>query len=252
MATSVGPLIDADAYKRVRDYVELAPTEGRVVLDRSDDVPDKGWFVGPTVVADVKPGSRLATEEIFGPVLSVMRATDFDDAIAVANDTEYALTAGVVSRSPAHIRRAVEELRAGNVYVNRAITGAVVGRQPFGGYGMSGVGSKAGGPDYLLQFLEPRAVTREHPPPGLRPGRRGRGGLFLASAGSCRALVVDATGLEPATSCVSSRRSTGLSYTSGLPASMIVRRPRLLRRVIRRRADRHVAWRLPACIRRDG
>ena len=176
MATSVGPLIDADAYKRVRDYVELAPTEGRVVLARCDDVPDGGWFVGPTVVADVKPGSRLATEEIFGPVLSVMRATDFDDAIAVANDTEYALTAGVVSRSPAHIRQAVEELRAGNVYVNRAITGAVVGRHPFGGHGMSGVGSKAGGPDYLLQFLEPRAVSENTLRQGFAPAAEDEGG----------------------------------------------------------------------------
>ena len=173
MATSVGPLIDADAHKRLRNYVELAPAEGRIVLDRSDDVPDEGWFVGPTVVADVKPGSRLATEEIFGPVLAVMRATDFDDAIAVANDTEYALTAGVVSRSPAHIRQAVEELRAGNVYVNRAITGAVVGRHPFGGHGLSGVGSKAGGPDYLLQFLEPRAVSENTLRQGFAPAASG-------------------------------------------------------------------------------
>ncbi|MEA2702886.1 MAG: RHH-type transcriptional regulator, proline utilization regulon repressor / proline dehydrogenase [Actinomycetota bacterium] len=169
MATSIGPLIDADAYKRVRSYVELAPTEGRVVLDRSEDVPAEGWFVGPTVVADVKPGSRLATEEIFGPVLSIMRAGDFDDAIAIANDTEYALTAGVVSRSPAHIRQAVDELRAGNVYVNRTITGAVVGRHPFGGHGLSGVGSKAGGPDYLLQFLEPRAVSENTLRQGFAP-----------------------------------------------------------------------------------
>ncbi len=169
MATSLGPLIDADAYKRVRSYVELAPTEGRIVLDRSEDVPGEGWFVGPTVVADVKPGSRLATEEIFGPVLSIMRAADFDDAVAVANDTDYALTAGVVSRSPAHIRQAVDELRAGNVYVNRAITGAVVGRHPFGGHGLSGVGSKAGGPDYLLQFLEPRAVSENTLRQGFAP-----------------------------------------------------------------------------------
>jgi RHH-type proline utilization regulon transcriptional repressor/proline dehydrogenase/delta 1-pyrroline-5-carboxylate dehydrogenase len=101
----------------------------------------------------------LATEEIFGPVLGVFPARDLDEALALANDTDYALTAGILSRSPATIRRASAELRAGNVYVNRTITGAVVGRQPFGGIGLSGVGSKAGGPDYLLQFLDPRAVS---------------------------------------------------------------------------------------------
>ncbi len=168
MEVAVGPLIDADAHKRVRAYVELAPDEGRVVLAH-DDVPPDGWFVGPTVVADVKPGGRLATEEIFGPVLSVLRAGSFDEALTLANDTDYALTAGIVSRSPAHIRRATDELRAGNVYVNRAITGAVVGRHPFGGYGMSGVGSKAGGPDYLLQFVEPRAVSENTLRQGFAP-----------------------------------------------------------------------------------
>jgi RHH-type transcriptional regulator, proline utilization regulon repressor / proline dehydrogenase / delta 1-pyrroline-5-carboxylate dehydrogenase len=168
MAVAVGPLIDADAHKRVRSYVEMAPDEGRVVLAR-DDVPTDGWFVGPTIVTDVRPGGRLATEEIFGPVLSVMRAGSFDEAIALANDTDYALTAGIVSRSPAHIGQAVDELRGGNVYVNRAITGAVVGRHPFGGYGMSGVGSKAGGPDYLLQFVEPRTVSENTLRQGFAP-----------------------------------------------------------------------------------
>jgi RHH-type proline utilization regulon transcriptional repressor/proline dehydrogenase/delta 1-pyrroline-5-carboxylate dehydrogenase len=168
MGVAVGPLIDADAYKRVRSYVETAPDEGRVVLAR-DDVPARGWFVGPAIVADVEPGGRLATDEIFGPVLSVMRAGSFDDALALANDTDYALTAGIVSRSPAHIRRATEELRAGNVYVNRPITGAIVGRHPFGGYGMSGVGSKAGGPDYLLQFVEPRTVSENTLRQGFAP-----------------------------------------------------------------------------------
>jgi len=89
----------------------------------------------------------------------VLRADDFDHALALANDTDYALTGGLFSRLPSHIRRTADELRAGNVYVNRGITGARVGRQPFGGYGLSGVGSKAGGPDYLLQFVEPRVVT---------------------------------------------------------------------------------------------
>jgi RHH-type proline utilization regulon transcriptional repressor/proline dehydrogenase/delta 1-pyrroline-5-carboxylate dehydrogenase len=111
----------------------------------------------------------LAVDEIFGPVLTVFAVRDIDDAIDVANDTEYALTAGVLSRSPATIKRVSEALRAGNVYVNRSITGAIVGRQPFGGFGMSGVGSKAGGPDYLMQFLEPRVVTENTMRQGFAP-----------------------------------------------------------------------------------
>jgi RHH-type proline utilization regulon transcriptional repressor/proline dehydrogenase/delta 1-pyrroline-5-carboxylate dehydrogenase len=158
-ATKVGPVIDADAFKRLTAAIERAHLEGRVRLQR-DDVPDGGWYVGPTIVDGLDPATaQVARDELFGPVLAVLRARDFDHAIELANDTEYALTAGVFSRSPAHIAKAAAELRAGNVYVNRHITGAVVGRQPFGGYGMSGVGSKAGGPDYLLQFLDPRVVT---------------------------------------------------------------------------------------------
>ena len=168
MGTQMGPVIDADAYARIREHIEGAPREGDVVLARND-VPDDGWFIGPTLVADVSPDSRLAREEIFGPVATVMRAGDLDEAIAIANHTDYALTAGIMSRSPAHIERAARDLRAGNVYVNRTIAGAVVGRQPFGGYGMSGVGSKAGGPDYLLQFLDPRVVTENTLRQGFAP-----------------------------------------------------------------------------------
>jgi RHH-type proline utilization regulon transcriptional repressor/proline dehydrogenase/delta 1-pyrroline-5-carboxylate dehydrogenase len=172
MGTELGPVIDADAYKRVRSYLELAPLEGEVALAR-EDVPGDGYFLGPTIVLDVAPTGRLATEEIFGPVLTVMRAGSFDEAVALANDTEYALTAGVVSRSPSHIRLATDELRAGNVYVNRSITGAVVGRQPFGGYGLSGVGSKAGGPDYLHQFVDPRAISENTLRQGFAPPPEG-------------------------------------------------------------------------------
>ncbi|MBI1843853.1 MAG: aldehyde dehydrogenase family protein, partial [Actinobacteria bacterium] len=154
----VGPLIDVDALERVHGYQRLAREEGTVVLQR-EDLPERGWFVGPTVVVGLEPQARLVNEEIFGPVLTVSPAADIDEAIALANGTDYALTAGLFSRSPACITRCSEELRAGNVYINRGITGAVVGRQPFGGYGLSGVGSKAGGPDYLLQFLDPRVVT---------------------------------------------------------------------------------------------
>jgi RHH-type proline utilization regulon transcriptional repressor/proline dehydrogenase/delta 1-pyrroline-5-carboxylate dehydrogenase len=173
MSTDVGPLIDLDAQTRVRAYAEAAPSQGRVVLSR-EDVPPTGYFAGPVIVADVASEAPLAREEIFGPVLAVLRAATFTDAIALANDTDYALTAGVFSRSPANVALASSELRAGNVYVNRGITGAVVGRQPFGGYGLSGVGSKSGGPDYLLQFVDPRVMAENTMRRGFAPdGPRG-------------------------------------------------------------------------------
>ncbi|MEY2478400.1 MAG: RHH-type transcriptional regulator, proline utilization regulon repressor / proline dehydrogenase [Actinomycetota bacterium] len=168
MGTVMGPLIDAEARARVRGYVDAAPAHGRVALARLD-VPPVGWFAGPAIVTDVAADAPLARDEIFGPVLTVFRASSFEEAVAVANDTDYALTAGVVSRTPSHIQLAAAELRAGNIYVNRSITGAVVGRQPFGGYGLSGVGSKAGGPDYLLQFLDPRVVTENTLRQGFAP-----------------------------------------------------------------------------------
>jgi len=143
----------------VARYAEAAAVEGRLLLARND-VPATGYYVGPMVVEGLDPAtSTVAREEVFGPLLAVFAARDLDHAIALANDTDFALTAGIVSRSPTAIAHATAELRAGNVYVNRATTGAVVGRQPFGGWGLSGVGSKAGGPDYLLQFTDPRAIT---------------------------------------------------------------------------------------------
>jgi RHH-type proline utilization regulon transcriptional repressor/proline dehydrogenase/delta 1-pyrroline-5-carboxylate dehydrogenase len=168
LGTLCGPLIDAEAQARVRAYRALAHEEGDVVLER-DDHPDDGWFVGPTVVVLEDPHARVATEEIFGPLLTVLRANDWNHAIALANDTEYALTAGIFSRSPSRITHGVHAMRAGNIYVNRGITGAIVGRQPFGGSGLSGVGSKAGGPDYLMQFVEPRSVTENTVRQGFAP-----------------------------------------------------------------------------------
>jgi RHH-type proline utilization regulon transcriptional repressor/proline dehydrogenase/delta 1-pyrroline-5-carboxylate dehydrogenase len=168
LRTAVGPVIDEDAWKRVRRYQEAARVEGEVMLQRND-LPEGGWYVGPTVVVTDQPGCRVATEEIFGPLLVAMAAPDFDAALALAGATDYALTGGLFSRSPAHIRRAAEEFRAGNLYINRGITGALVGRQPFGGYGLSGVGSKAGGPDYLLQFVEPRVLTENTIRQGFAP-----------------------------------------------------------------------------------
>jgi RHH-type proline utilization regulon transcriptional repressor/proline dehydrogenase/delta 1-pyrroline-5-carboxylate dehydrogenase len=119
----------------------------------------EGFFVPPTIFTDVHPRSRLAQEEIFGPVLSVLKSRDLDEAIQIANNTPFALTGGLYSRSPENIARVREELLAGNLYINRPITGAIVGRHPFGGFKMSGGGTKAGGRDYLLHFTFPRVVT---------------------------------------------------------------------------------------------
>jgi RHH-type proline utilization regulon transcriptional repressor/proline dehydrogenase/delta 1-pyrroline-5-carboxylate dehydrogenase len=166
--TELGPVIDEESVKRIRGWQDRAEQFGRVML-RREDLPEGGYFVGPTIVDEAEPGSPLVTEEIFGPVAAVMRARDFEHALELANQTEFALTAGIMSRSPSHIERASASLRGGNIYVNRAITGATVGRQPFGGHGLSGVGSKAGGPDYLVQFMHPRVVTENTLRQGFAP-----------------------------------------------------------------------------------
>src|SRR3954449_12895191 len=119
----------------------------------------EGFYVPPTIFADVPPDAPIAQEEIFGPVLCVIRATDLADALRIANGTKYALTGGVFSRSPGTIERVRREFRVGNLYVNRKITGALVDRQPFGGFKLSGTGPKAGGPDYLPQFMTARTIT---------------------------------------------------------------------------------------------
>src|SRR6266480_3320273 len=154
----VGPVIDEAAYRRILDYIETGKGEATLAY-QAKEVPPHGYFIPPTIFADVKPTVRIACEEIFGPVLSVLKVRDLDEAIEVANDSDYALTGGFFSRSPANIERVKAQLEAGNVYINRSCTGAVVGRHPFGGFKMSGGGTKAGGVDYLLHFLIPRIVT---------------------------------------------------------------------------------------------
>jgi RHH-type proline utilization regulon transcriptional repressor/proline dehydrogenase/delta 1-pyrroline-5-carboxylate dehydrogenase len=169
-ATSVGPVIDADSLQRVHSYIDLGRKESREVLAvDAGPLAQRGYFVGPHIFADVKPTSRLAQEEIFGPVLAVIRAADLTDALNIANGTEYALTGGIYSRSPANLDRACRELMVGNLYLNRPITGALVARQPFGGFKLSGIGSKAGGPDYLLQFVIPRTITENTMRRGFAP-----------------------------------------------------------------------------------
>jgi RHH-type proline utilization regulon transcriptional repressor/proline dehydrogenase/delta 1-pyrroline-5-carboxylate dehydrogenase len=154
---SVGPVIDRAAYKKVKDGIGLGKREGRCVVEM--DGPKDGFFVGPAIFTEIETRHRLAQEEIFGPVLSVIRARNFDHALEIANRSSYALTGGLFSRSPANIEKGRRVFRVGNLYINRGITGAVVGRQPFGGVKLSGIGSKAGGPDYLLQFLEPKTIS---------------------------------------------------------------------------------------------
>ena len=169
--TTIPALIDEEARQRVLRYIAIARQEGQIVLEMES--PQEGYFIGPVIVTDISPQSAVVQEEIFGPVLVVLKARDFDEALALALAPPYALTGGVFSRSPAHIERAQQEFRVGNLYINRKITGALVNQQPFGGLGLSGIGSKAGGPDYLLQFLEPRVITENTLRRGFAPKGNG-------------------------------------------------------------------------------
>jgi RHH-type transcriptional regulator, proline utilization regulon repressor / proline dehydrogenase / delta 1-pyrroline-5-carboxylate dehydrogenase len=169
-ATDVGPVIDADSKRKIEEYIGIGRTEAREVLAVNVGVlATQGYFVGPHIFADAPPQGRLCQEEIFGPVLAVIRAADLDEAIRITNATDYALTAGMFSRSPANLERARREILVGNLYLNRSITGALVGRQPFGGFKLSGIGSKAGGSDYLLQFVVPRTITENTMRRGFAP-----------------------------------------------------------------------------------
>ncbi len=159
-ATTVGPVIDQEAFDRIRDFIAIGKDEcTTVVATDVSELAEEGFFIGPHVFADVDPDSRLAQQEVFGPVLAVIKAEDLDQALELANGTEFALTGGMFSRSPRNLQRAREEFEVGNLYLNRNITGALVQRHPFGGYKFSGIGSKAGGHDYLLQFLIPINIS---------------------------------------------------------------------------------------------
>jgi len=155
-----GPVIEPDAFKRILNYIEIGASEGKILTGgHAIETESSGYFIEPTVIGDVPWDARVAQEEIFGPVLSIIRAADFDDALRIANSTEYGLTGAVFSQDRARLERARQEFNVGNLYFNRKCTGALVGVHPFGGFNLSGTDSKAGGPEYLLLFTQPKSVS---------------------------------------------------------------------------------------------
>ena len=156
-----GPVINPVAYKRVLDYIEIGKGEGRLLCGGEPLEIAGGYYIAPTVFVDVPPTSRIALEEIFGPVLAVIKSETFDEALTIANNTEYGLTGALYSHSADKLNRAREEFQVGNLYLNRKCTGAMVGAHPFGGFNMSGTDSKAGGPDYLLLFTQGKSIAEK-------------------------------------------------------------------------------------------
>jgi len=154
----MGAVIDESAHKKINEYIRIGRSEGRAVL-ADGKTPAKGYFIPPTIIADVSPSARIAQEEIFGPVLAVIKAKDFDEGLEIANGTQYGLTGALYSRDRLRLERARHELHVGNLYLNRKCTGALVDVQPFGGFNMSGTDSKAGGRDYLQLFLQGKSIS---------------------------------------------------------------------------------------------
>jgi RHH-type transcriptional regulator, proline utilization regulon repressor / proline dehydrogenase / delta 1-pyrroline-5-carboxylate dehydrogenase len=167
---AVGPVIDDKAKARIEEMIESGKREARLAYaGELGRLKDEGYYIAPHIFAEVLPTAVIAQEEIFGPVLSVIKARDLDDALGIANGTKYALTGAFFSRSPRNIATVRRRFRVGNLYINRKSTGALVDRQPFGGFKLSGIGSKAGGPDYLLQFMLPRVITENTMRRGFAP-----------------------------------------------------------------------------------
>jgi RHH-type proline utilization regulon transcriptional repressor/proline dehydrogenase/delta 1-pyrroline-5-carboxylate dehydrogenase len=166
-ANYMGPVVDSSAQKNILKYQEIARQEGKVLYQ--SNVPSKGFYAPMMIVEGITPQHRIAQEEVFGPVLAVMKVKNFDQALEWANSTKFALTGAVYSRCPSHLEKAKKEFTVGNLYLNRGSTGAMVGRQAFGGARMSGAGTKAGGPDYLLHFMDPRTVTENTMRRGFTP-----------------------------------------------------------------------------------
>ncbi|MGE0405759.1 MAG: L-glutamate gamma-semialdehyde dehydrogenase [Candidatus Korobacteraceae bacterium] len=159
---AMGPVINEGAMKSILNYIEIGKNEGRLVTGgQRVSSPGEGFYLQPTIFADVKPGARLEQEEIFGPVLAVIKARDFEHGLEIANGTQYGLTGAVYTSSEEKITRAMQEFHVGNLYINRKCTGAIVGAHPFGGFNMSGTDSKAGGPDYLYLFTQAKSIARK-------------------------------------------------------------------------------------------
>jgi len=155
-----GPVVNEAAYKSILGYIEAGKREGRLLNGgEAATKPEDGYFIPPTVFVDVAPTARIAQEEIFGPVLAVIRSRNFEESLAIANNTEYGLTGAVYSNTPERLERASRDFHVGNLYLNRKCTGAMVGAHPFGGFNMSGTDSKAGGPDYLYLFTQAKSVA---------------------------------------------------------------------------------------------
>jgi 1-pyrroline-5-carboxylate dehydrogenase len=160
-ANYMGPVISESAQRSISSYIETGKSEGRLIAGGAAAPVGNGYFIPPTVIADVPPSARIFQEEIFGPVLVVSKARNFEHALDLANDSQYGLTGAVFSNNPEHIRQARERFFVGNLYVNRKCTGAMVGAHPFGGFNLSGTDSKAGGPDYLLLFLQAKSIAEK-------------------------------------------------------------------------------------------
>jgi 1-pyrroline-5-carboxylate dehydrogenase len=160
LGVNLGPVIDENAYRKVLDYIAIGKSEGRLVAG-GGTAGDGGFFIEPTVFADVASKARVSQEEIFGPVLAIIKAENFEDALAIANDTDYGLTGAVYSKNRRKLEKARREFHVGNLYFNRKCTGAMVGVHPFGGFNMSGTDSKAGGADYLLLFMQAKSVSEK-------------------------------------------------------------------------------------------
>jgi 1-pyrroline-5-carboxylate dehydrogenase len=156
----MGPVVSERAYKSILNYIEIGKGEGRLIVG-GEKADGPGWYIKPTVIADIKPGATIEQEEIFGPVLAIIKSKNFDDALKIANGTKYGLTGAVYSENPEKLDRAADEFFVGNLYLNRKCTGALVGVHPFGGFNLSGTDSKAGGPDYLLLFLQAKSIAKK-------------------------------------------------------------------------------------------
>jgi 1-pyrroline-5-carboxylate dehydrogenase len=162
-ANIMGPVINEAARKSILEYIETGKKEGRVITG-GEESSGQGYFIQPTVIADVAPKARIAQEEIFGPVLAVIKAKNFEEALEIANNTEFGLTGAVYTKDRTKLDRAMVEFHAGNLYLNRKCTGAMVGAHPFGGFNMSGTDSKSGGPDYLLLYTQAKTIAEKVTP----------------------------------------------------------------------------------------